>query len=167
MADTYYLAEAFNTGTGVAYDPNGIRCSILVDAAAIIAGTQKVYTSAGVEVTPSTLDADDIIVLVAVPEGTYVDMCETYVHTVNGAQAELDIGLTAGDVDAFANGADLYVLGSSAHTGPAYGPAGATGCWFFAANDTIDALIMTAALTTAKVTVSFSMCMIRGALTAG
>lgn len=167
---TYSLANAIvaDGANGLAYDPNGVRCSIEVDAAKILAGTQKVYNSSGVAVTPSSIAVSDIIELVAMPVGAYVDACEVYVHTLEALTMSLDIGITGVSSDGFFENADIDgTLGSNVDMNADYCGGGTTGGYFFATANTIDLLCITAGLSTAKFTVSFKAKMLRAELSAG
>lgn len=166
---TYSLASAIVAGGagGVAYDPNGIRCSVKLDFPAMLAGTQKLYNANGVIVVPASFSAGDIIEMIAMPEGAMVDFCEAFIHVVNAPQAELDIGITSTGADMFGEDLDmLAATGSLIDPNADALPGGSDGAYIFTAGDTIDALMVTAGMVTCIVTLSFRAQMIRGALTA-
>lgn len=151
---TYYLkGTPGTTHGGLAYAPgNDIKLSVKVDVPDLIANGGCVDVNNNALSVPATGFAiGDVVTIASIPEGYILDFCECYVHTINTAQAEANIGITGGDVDGLFEDADIHVLASSTDPNAAY----ITNAHFCAAGSYLAFIPVTAAILEGVFTLSF------------
>jgi len=151
---TYYLKGVpGTTHGGLAYAPgNDIKLSIKVDVPSLIANGGCVDVDGNALAVPSTGFAiGDVVTIASIPEGCIIDFCECYVHTINTAQAEANIGITGGTTDGLFEDADIHVLASSTDPDADYIAA----AHFCAAGSYLAFIPVTAAILEGVFTLSF------------
>ena len=87
----------------------------------------------------ATALASDSIQVITLPANTLVLAVGVTTEVVEGGTADIDIGLTGGDVDLFVDGADANALGTTACNGAFLD--GDNQSHYFATADTIDILL--------------------------
>ena len=161
---TYYLDGVIGTQGGMAYAPgNDCKLSVKVDIPDLIANGGCTDVSGNALAVPATgFAAADVITFAKIPIGYIIDFCECYVHTINTAQAELDVGITGGTTDGLFEDADLHVLASSTDPNADYIAA----AHFVAADSYLAGVVVTAAALQAVFTLSFHLYRLRPPLAA-
>ena len=151
---TYYLKGVpGTTHGGLAYAPgNDNKLTVKINVPDLIANGGCVDVNNNALAVPATgFAVDDVVTIASIPEGYVIDFCECYVHTINTAQAEANIGITGGTTDGLFEDADLHVLASSTDPDADYIAA----AHFCSAGSYLAFIPVTAAVLEAVFTLSF------------